>query len=203
MVFNGMHFDFWNWFGTLNPAASIGLTILAVTLGILVLVGIYYLLKAIIKGIIKGSKNAAKGLTQGLEKARAKVEAKRPEIRAKLEQAKLKIAAAFDKFEQKLDDAFNGKSPAPVSTPASPQNVPTATEAIAPEAGPEDAPTQEFEFSPEKLPQYCAHCGAQFTETMLQRVAHDLPAFCARCGMKHTPTTGPSYQKLVDEVLQP
>ncbi len=221
-----MNFEFWDFFGTLNPPARVGLMVLGVSLMILFFIGIYYMIRAVVKGLEKESKAAAQGLSKGLEKARVKIEASKPKIQASIKLAKQKVSAALAIMEQKLDEAFNGtpaKPAAPVApaappapaaptppappappAPADPFDSPAMneTETNAPAEEQVVAPDYAFEFSPEKLPQYCAHCGAQFTATMLQRVSHNLSAFCAQCGLKFTPTDGPSYQKLVDEVLQ-
>ncbi len=213
---HAMDFDFLNWFRALNPVGRVSLTLLAISLAVLVLIGIGFSIRAIVKAVRKGSKAAAKGLIDGLEKAHAKVEAAKPKVEASLHEAKLKITSAFATVKEKLDEVFHGKPSvptgplAPVAPEVSPAPVPTVAKnpddvvgASAPGEAKSLAPDASFEFSEEQPPQYCAHCGMQFTQTMIQRVSHSLPAFCGCCGMKFTPTSGPSYQKLVDEVLQP
>ncbi len=204
-----MNYDFLEWFRALNPVARVSLTILAASLVVLILVGIIFSIRAIVRAVKKKSKAAAKGLIQGLEKAQAKVEASKSPVEANLNEAKLKITAAFAMVKQKLHETFHEKpfaptAPvAPVPESADSVNLDVRSGASVPEDENKSTIGHGFEFSEEKLPQYCAHCGMQFTETMLHRVSHNMPAFCGRCGMKYTPSSGPSYQKLVDEVLQP
>ncbi|OLS12842.1 MAG: hypothetical protein RBG13Loki_3537 [Promethearchaeota archaeon CR_4] len=196
-----MIFNFWDWYGALNPMGRISVTILAVTLGILAIVGVYYIIYAIVKGTVKGTKAATKTVARGVQKIRQKIEEKKPLIREKMEQVKYKINATIQKGKKALDEVLNGKSTTPVpevastSAPINPVTPPNPVE--------NPIIDYNFEFPPEKLPQYCPHCGALFTETMSQRVSHDRPAFCGRCGLRFVPSIGISYKKLVDEVLQP